>query len=388
MDIKQLDNEYIVNSYARFDLQIDHGKNAVCYDEAGKRYIDMTSGIGVNSLGFCDEEWTAAVSAQAGKLQHTSNLYYTEPCARLAEQLSKATGLCRTFFANSGAEANEGMIKVARKYSFEKYGAGRSTILTLQNSFHGRTVTTLAATGQDHFHQYFFPFTEGFSYALANDLEDVTSKLTEDVCAVLIEPVQGEGGVVPLEKSFVQALEKICKARDVLLLADEVQTGVGRTGTFLASEQLGILPDVVSLAKGLGGGLPIGAVVCGEKTKEVLGFGDHGSTFGGNPIVSAGALVCVERTGNAAFLAEVARKGELIRGFLRNIPEVVSVTGMGLMLGIELKTKQAGAVVKACIEQGVLVLTAKAKVRLLPPLTITDQELQEGLCALRKVLEE
>lgn len=388
MNIKQLDQEYVVNSYARFDLQIDHGKNAVCYDEAGKRYIDLTSGIGVNSLGFCDDRWSAAVAEQAGKLQHISNLYYTEPCAKLAEQLAKATGLCRTFFANSGAEANEGMIKVARKYSFDKYGEGRSTILTLCNSFHGRTVTTLAATGQDHFHQYFFPFTEGFSYAMANDLADVKEHLTADVCGVLIEPVQGEGGVVPLEKSFVQALAVLCKERDILLLADEVQTGVGRTGTFLASEQLGILPDVVTLAKGLGGGLPIGAVVCGENTKEVLGYGDHGSTFGGNPIASAGALVCVERLADPAFQAEVVRKGKLVRQFLSEIPEVVSVTGMGLMLGIELKTKQAGAVAKACIEEGVLVLTAKTKVRLLPPLTITDEELNEGLCLLRKVLEK
>lgn len=388
MNIKQMDKDYVINSYGRFDLQIDHGKNATCFDEQGKQYIDMTSGIGVNALGFCDDEWAQAVAAQACKLQHTSNLYYTEPCAKLAKMIAQATGMARTFFANSGAEANEGMIKVARKYSSDKYGEGRSTILSLKNSFHGRTVTTLAATGQSHFHHHFFPFTEGFDFAIANDLDSVKAKMTDDVCGIILECIQGEGGVVPLDYDFVQGVQAFCKEKDVLLLVDEVQTGAGRTGTFLACQQFDVTPDVVTMAKGLGGGLPIGAVICAESTKTVLGGGDHGSTFGGNPISCAGGMVCVNRINDAAFLAEVVRKGEKIRAVLADVEEVSGVTGMGLMLGISLKTKVAGEVCKACIEQGLLVLTAKEKVRLLPPLTITDEELDTALAALCAVLNQ
>ncbi len=387
-NLKAQDQQYIVNSYGRFDLLLKEGKGAVCFDETGKRYIDLTSGIGVNALGFCDDVWVQAVAKQAATLQHTSNLYYTEPCIQLAKALSEATGLCRTFFANSGAEANEGMIKLARKYSFDRYGKGRDVIMTLQNSFHGRTITTLAATGQDHFHNSFFPFTEGFVFAQPNNLSDVKEKLSDKVCAIMMEPVLGEGGVIALDKEFVQAVAKLCEERDILLLCDEVQTGVGRTGTFLASQQFDIKPDAVTLAKGLGGGLPIGAIVCGEKTKEVLGAGDHGSTYGGNPIASAGALTCIERINDPAFLQEVGRKADLIKTRLTAIDEVVSVSGMGLMIGIELKEKAAIDVVKYCLANGVLVLTAKTKVRLLPPLTISDDELNEALDVLCAALQQ
>lgn len=388
MKIKELDQKYIVNSYKRFDAVLTEGKNATVKDEEGHPYIDFTSGIGVNSLGFCDPEWVAAVQKQAATLQHTSNLYYTQPDALLAEKLMQVTGMARVFFANSGAEANEGAIKVARKYSADRYGVARTTILSLVNSFHGRTVATLEATGQDVFHKNFFPFTHGFVYAKANDLDDVKAKLDDTVCAIMMEPVQGEGGVCPLEISFVQDLAALCKERDLLLIADEVQTGVGRTGTFLACEQFGVQPDVVTLAKGLGGGLPIGAVCCSEKTKEVFGYGDHGSTFGGNPVVCAGAKVCVDRISDPAFLASVQEKGDYIRKALADVPEIESITGMGMMLGLKLRTKVSGEVAAACLKQGLMVLTAKEKVRLLPPLNISKEELDAGLAILKQVLSE
>lgn len=388
MNTKQLDQEYIINSYKRFDVALAKGKSATAQDEDGKTYIDFGSGIGVNSLGYCDAEWVDAVTKQLNTLQHTSNLYYTKPCAVLAQALMHATGLSRVFFGNSGAEANEGMIKVARKYSIDRYGAARTTILTLKNSFHGRTVATLEATGQDVFHQNFFPFTQGFVYAEANNLADVKAKLDDTVCAIMLEPVQGEGGVCPLEVSFVQQLRALCDEKDLLLLVDEVQTGVGRTGSFLAIQQFGVQPDVVSLAKGLGGGLPIGAVCCAEKTKAVLGFGDHGSTFGGNPVACAGAKVCVDRIADPAFLAEVQKKGAYIREALSDVEELESITGMGLMLGLKLKTKKAGEVAAECLKRGLLVLTAKEKVRLLPPLTIRYEELDAGLAVLKQVLAE
>jgi acetylornithine/N-succinyldiaminopimelate aminotransferase len=385
--IKQQDQKHIVHTYGRFDVAMVRGQGSTCYDEDGKAYIDFTSGIGVNSLGFSDPEWTQAVSHQAGTLQHISNLYYTQPCAELAQLLTEKTGYQKVFFGNSGAEANEGAIKVARKYSFDRYGAGRQTIVTLVNSFHGRTVTTLSATGQDVFHNYFFPFTEGFSYAKANDIEDLLAHLDEHVCAVMFEFVQGEGGVVPLEKEFVGQMAQVCRERDILLIADEVQTGVGRTGKFLASEYFGIQPDLTTLAKGLGGGLPIGAVLCNEKTADVLGPGDHGSTFGGNPVSCAGGIVCVSRIGTEDLLESVCQKAEMIRQALHEVDEVESITGLGMMIGLKLKTKTAKEVAGECLKSGLMVLTAKEKIRLLPPLTISEDELKKGLSILKAVLQ-
>lgn len=385
--IQNLDQEYIVNTYGRFNAVLTRGKGSTCYDENDKKYIDFTSGIGVNSLGFSNDDWGKAVCEQVMTLQHTSNLYYTLPDVQLAEKLMKYTGYDKVFFCNSGAEANEGGIKVARKYSFDKYGEGRNTIITLVNSFHGRTVTTLAATGQEVFHNYFYPFTEGFRYAEANNLESLLSVLDDTVCAVMYEYVQGEGGVLPLEPEFVKQMEKICSEKDILLIADEVQTGAGRTGKFLAGEHYQVKADIVTMAKGLGGGLPIGAVLCSEKTSSVLGAGDHGTTFGGNPVVCAGANVCVDTICQPEFLAEVCRKAEMIREKLGESAEVESVSGLGLMIGIELKTKTAKDVANACLEKGLLVLTAKQKVRLLPPLNISDEEIEEGLKILLAVLD-
>lgn len=384
-EIKKLDETYIAPTYGRYDVVLTHGKGATCYDEEGNTYIDFTSGIGVNALGFADTDWGKAVSAQLGKLQHTSNLYYTEPCVQAAKLLCEKSGMKKVFFGNSGAEANEGMIKAARKYSFQKYGGGRSTIVALENSFHGRTMAALSATGQEVYHTFFFPFVEGFVFAKANDLTDTLSKLTEDVCAVLLEPIQGEGGVLPLEKEYVQAVATVCQEKDILLLIDEVQTGIGRTGSFYCYQQFGIQPDLVSSAKGLGGGLPIGAVLFGEKTADVLGAGDHGSTFGGNPAVCAGAVEILNRIDDT-FLQEVSKKGIYLKAELEKLPHVTDVAGMGLMLGIELDI-EVKPLVNTLLEQGLLVLTAKHKMRLLPPLNITQEELDAGLSILKKVLE-
>ncbi len=384
--IKQSAGEHIMGTYARYDACIESGSGAVCKDVNGKEYIDFTSGIGVNSLGFADPEWVKAVSEQAGKLAHISNLYYTAPGVALAKALCERTGYSRVFFGNSGAEANEGAIKTARKYSFDKYGEGRADIVTLVNSFHGRTVTTLAATGQEVFHNYFFPFTEGFQHVPAGDFAALQLAAGPSVCAVMLEFVQGEGGVIPLDEGYVKQVADFCKERDILLIADEVQTGVGRTGKFLASEHFGVTPDITTLAKGLGGGLPIGAFLVGEKLKEVMGPSSHGTTFGMNPIVCAGANVVMGRTANEQFLREVTMKGEKIRACLTCCPEVAGTTGLGLMIGIQLKGKKSGDVAKACLEKGLLVLTAKEKVRLLPPLTITDEELSRGLQILWEVL--
>lgn len=385
-ELKALDKEKVANTYARFEVDIDHGKGAVCWDMAGKRYIDLSSGIGVNSLGFCDGGWVRAVSAQAAKLNHTSNLFYTRPQAELGKLLTEMSGMKRVFFSNSGAEANEGAIKCARKYSHDKYGEGRAEILSLKNSFHGRTVTTLASTGQEVFHRHFFPFTEGFTFAPANDIEAFKAAVTPATCAVMMELVQGEGGVVPLDKPFVEAVAKLCEERDILLVLDEVQTGIGRTGSLFAYQQCGLEPDVVTAAKGLGGGLPIGAVLFGDKVKDTMGSGTHGSTFGGGPIVCAGALEVLGRL-NGAFLKEVAEKGQYTQERLINMPRVKSVTGMGLMLGAELEDIPSAELVKAGIQAGVICLTAKAKLRLLPPLSITMEELTEGLDILEQVLQ-
>ena len=396
MDVKEQDRQYIMGTYKRQDLLIVRGKGAVCWDENGREYIDFGSGIGVNSLGYCNEAWTEAVSRQAAMLQHASNLYYTEPDVKLAKLLCESTGYRKALFCNSGAEANECAIKLARKYSFDKYGkdANRNKILCLKNSFHGRTVTTLSATGQDVFHNYYFPFTEGFEFAAANDLEGVKEKLDDGgFCAVMFEFIQGEGGVVPLTREFVSGLFELCAARDILTIADEVQTGIGRTGRLLASQCFPaasggcVKPDLTTLAKGLGGGLPIGAVIAGEKACNVFGYSDHGTTFGGNPVVCAGAYAALTQISDENFLAEVRRKGDLLKGCLLRMDEVEAVDGLGMMLGVRLKTKKAADVAAACIQKGVIPLTAKEKIRLLPPLSITESELKRGIALLGEVLE-
>lgn len=385
MNTKELDNQYVAHAYGRFDVALTKGQGSTLYDENGKKYIDFGSGIGVTAFGINDPVWTKAVEEQLHRVQHTSNLYYTAPCAKLAQLLCEKSGMKKVFFGNSGAEANEGAIKFARKYSFDKYGAGRSTIITLVNSFHGRTITTLAATGQDSFHTVFDPFTPGFKYCPANDIEALQAAATDDVCAVLFECVQGEGGVNNLSPTFVNAIAKLAKEKDILIAVDEVQTGNGRTGTYFAYQQYGITPDIVTTAKGLGGGLPIGAVLFGEKLQDTMTPGSHGSTFGGNPVVAAGACSIVERIDDD-FLSEVQRKSEKIRTALAKVKYVKSISGMGLMLGIE-TDKPAGEVAKACLANGLLILTAKTKLRLLPALNISDAVLDEGLEILKGVLE-
>lgn len=384
--IKQKDQQYIMHTYARSDVCLDHGKNATCYDVDGKEYIDFGSGIGVNSLGFCDEGWTKAVTSQLQKLAHTSNLYYTEPQVRLAEKLCTRTGMKRVFYANSGAEANEGAIKLARKYSEQKYTKARTEIVTLKQSFHGRTVTTLSATGQDFFHQYFYPFTEGFRYAPANDFEGLKATVTENTCAIMMELIQGEGGVIPLQKDFVSKVAAFCQEQDLLLIIDEVQTGIGRTGTLLCCEQYHITPDIITLAKGLGGGLPIGAVLTGEKS-DVFAPSDHATTFGGNPAICAGACEVLNRLDDN-FLKEVAEKGKYLTEKVSSLPHVEGVDGLGMMLGIRLEEPlQAGEIAKECLKQGLITLTAKTKLRFLPPLTITKEEIDRGLAILQAVLQ-
>lgn len=385
MNTKELDNQYVAHAYGRFDVALTKGQGSTLYDEDGKKYIDFGSGIGVTAFGINDPVWTKAVEEQLHRVQHTSNLYYTAPCAKLAQLLCEKSGMKKVFFGNSGAEANEGAIKFARKYSFDKYGAGRSTIITLVNSFHGRTITTLAATGQDSFHTVFDPFTPGFKYCPANDIEALQAAATDDVCAVLFECVQGEGGVNNLSPTFVNAIAKLAKEKDILIAVDEVQTGNGRTGTYFAYQQYGITPDIVTTAKGLGGGLPIGAVLFGEKLQNTMTPGSHGSTFGGNPVVAAGACSIVERIDDD-FLSEVQSKSEKIRTALAKVKGIKSISGMGLMLGIE-TDKPAGEVAKACLANGLLILTAKSKLRLLPALNISDAELNEGLEILKGVLE-
>lgn len=386
MNTKELDNEYIAHAYGRFDVTLNEGKGSTLYDENGKKYIDFGSGIGVTAFGICDDEWKKAVIGQLDKVQHVSNLYYTEPCAKLAKLLCDKTGMKKVFFSNSGAEANEGAIKFARKYSFDKYGECRSTIITLVNSFHGRTITTLAATGQDSFHKIFGPFTEGFKYCPANDIDALKEMVTDDVCAIMFECVQGEGGVNNLDYDFVKAIERISKEKDILMVVDEVQTGNGRTGRYFAYENFDITPDIVSTAKGMAGGLPMGAVLFGEKVNDVVTPGTHGSTFGGNPICAAGACSIVSRIDDA-FLLSVREKSKYIINFLNNVKGVKSISGMGLMLGIEIE-KDAKEVANECLEKGLLVLTAKSKIRLLPALNISKAELDEGLNILKEVIEK
>lgn len=387
MNTKELDNKYIAHSYGRFDVCIVSGKGSTLFDESGKKYIDFGSGIGVTAFGACDDEWTKAVTEQLSKIQHTSNLYYTEPCAELAEILCEKTNMCNVFFGNSGAEANEGAIKFARKYSFDKYGEGRSTIITLIDSFHGRTITTLSATGQECFHTTFSPFTPGFKYCPANDIECLNKMITDDVCAIMFECIQGEGGVNNLSNEFVKEIEKIANEKDILMIVDEVQTGNGRTGKYFAYQNFDITPDIVTTAKGLGGGLPIGAVLFGEKLKNTVTPGSHGSTFGGNPIASAGAINIVKRIDDD-FLLAVSEKSKYIKNEIAKWENVENISGMGLMLGI-LTNKDAGEIAKESLEKGLLILTAhKNKVRLLPALNISFAELNEGLDILKEVIEK
>lgn len=381
-------NEHIMQSYGRYPMVMEQGQGRRCKDEDGKEYIDFGSGIGTNSLGYCDEKWADAVCAQVRTLQHNSNYYYTAVQADFATKLCETSGYSRIFFGNSGAEANECAIKVARKYSFDKYGKGRHTIITLVNSFHGRTMATLSATGQDVFHNYFFPFLEGFVNVTANDIADLEAKLDDTVCAVMLEYVQGEGGVNALDKDFVDAVYKLCGEKDILVIADEVQTGVGRTGKFLAGDWFGKKADITTLAKGIAGGLPMGACLVNEKLSGVFTPGTHGSTFGGNPVACAGGLAVLDRVNTPGFLDEVCKKAEYIKNALSACSEVTGISGMGLMIGISLKSKKAGDIAKKCLEKGLLVLTAKDKVRLLPPLTIDYSELDDGLRILIDVLEE
>ena len=387
--IKELDQRYVLQTYSRNPVAIDHGRGATLWDTEGKEYIDFTSGIGVCSLGYGNEAWAKAIYDQAMKLGHISNLFYTEPYARLASKLVPAAGMAAVFFGNSGAEANEGMIKTARKYSFDKYGPGRSTIITLNNSFHGRTITTLKATGQDHFHEFFFPFTEGFRYADANDMASLQAAAGDDVCAVMMELIQGEGGVNPLDADYVQAVAKLCAEKDWLLLIDEVQTGVGRTGTLFAYQQFGVQPDVVSFAKGIAGGLPFGGFLTNEKCRTVLGPGDHGSTFGGNPMAAAAGCVVLD-TMTPEFLEQVKAKGQYLRDGIAalNSPCVSGVRGMGLMIGVGVQGMTHRELKDKLMAAGLLTLTAgKDTLRLLPPLVITKEEMDKGLAIMAQVMK-
>ena len=386
--LQEKDKQYVANTYARFPVELASGKGSRVTDTDGKEYIDLGSGIAVTAFGIADDAWQKAVAEQAGKLQHTSNLYYTEPCAALAEMLCTRTGMKKVFFGNSGAEANECAIKLARKYAADKKGADVFTIVTMKNGFHGRTLTTLAATGQEHYHELFQPLTPGFAYCEPNDLADFSRIVSENkVAGVLLECVQGEGGVNVLDGDFVRGVAEICAREDILLMIDEVQTGNGRTGTLYAYMQYGISPDVVTTAKGLGGGLPIGACLMGEKAECVLGFGDHGSTFGGNPVCAAGACSILSRI-DEELLASVREKGEYVMKAFRGAKGVKSVSGMGLMIGIEPETAKAGDIVKKCIQNGVLCLTAKTKVRLLPALNIPMEDLKAALEVLLAAFAE
>ena len=387
-ELVALDHQYTMQTYGRFDVDLDHGKGATLWDLAGKKYIDFAAGIGVCSIGYGNEKWAEAILDQATRLGHVSNLFYTQPYAKLAETLCRRSGMAAAFFGNSGAEGNEGLIKLARKYSFDKYGKGRGTILTLKNSFHGRTAATLAATGQEVFHNYFYPFPDGFRYAQAGSMDALQEVAGHDVCAVLLELVQGEGGVYPMDQDYVHDLAVLCAERDWLLLVDEVQTGIGRTGTLFAFQQYGILPDAVSFAKGIAGGLPMGGFLVSEKCRDVLGPGDHGSTFGGNPICAAAAQAVLDILDEDA-LAGVQKKGRCLRAAIEamGLPCLGATRGLGLMIGIEVKPPHSNKELAAQLARnGLLVLTAGDALRLLPPLTITQAELDRGLEILKQTL--
>ncbi len=387
MNLKDKDKAYIASTYNRFPVEVVSGKGSILKDENGKEYIDMGSGIGVTAFGIADDEWQAAITAQIAKVQHTSNLYYTEPCANLAEKLCLKTGMKKVFFSNSGAEANECAIKAARKYAAEKKGAEYYTIVTLKNSFHGRTLTTLSATGQEHYHELFNPLTPGFAYATAGDFDEMKNTALENkAAAIMIECIQGEGGVIPLDKEYVLDVAKFAKDNDIILIVDEVQTGNGRSGKLYSYMNYGIEPDIVSTAKGLAGGLPLGATLLGEKVQNVFGFGDHGSTFGGNPVCCSAAISILDRIDDS-ILDEVKAKSKYIFDSLENADGVESVSGMGLMIGIK-TVKKAGDVVKECMENGVLCLTAKDKVRLLPALNIPMPVLEKAIGIIKNACSQ
>ena len=387
-ELKDEEQLYLMHTYGRFPAALDHGKGATLWDIDGKKYIDLTSGSGVSSLGHDNEALVSALNEQAHKLLHASNLYLTEPMVQVAKELVTSCGMGKIFFSNSGAEANEGMIKLARKYSYDKYGEGRNKIITLKQSFHGRTVTTLKATGQEKFHQYFYPFTEGFDYAAANDIEELKDKADDSVCAVMIELIQGEGGVLPLDKEYVQQAAEFCRAKDILFLIDEVQTGIGRTGSLFCYEQYGVKPDVVSMAKGLGGGVPVGAVMASEICADVLGAGTHGTTFGGNPFCCAAARTVLSVVNKPEFLKEVQRKGEYLKNAILAIgsDKIKTVRGMGLMLGIVVDKESRTGMVNRLLEKGVLALTAgEETIRLLPPLVISYEEMDSAVAVMKEV---
>lgn len=387
MNTKELDKKYIMNTYGRYNVALKSGKGCTAYDENGKKYLDVSSGIGVNSLGYCEDGWVNAVSSQLNTIQHMSNYFYCAQASELAGKLCNLTGLSKVCFSNSGAEANECAIKIARKYSFDKYGKDRNEIISLKDSFHGRTVTTLSATGQDNFHNYFFPFTEGFKYAEPN-IESVKSLVSDKTCAVLIECVQGEGGVNILDKNFVKDIRALCDKKDIILITDEVQTGIGRTGKLFCYENFEITPDLVTCAKGLGGGLPIGLCICSDKLKDVMQPSTHGSTFAANPAVCAGANYVIEKISNAEFLSEVNKKGEYLKEKLLKIDGIKSVRGLGLMIGIELEKDNAKDISIKCVENGLLIITAKNLLRMLPPLNISYTEIDEAVKILNTTIQE
>ena len=382
------DSENILNTYKRFPVVLKEGKGATLKDYTGKEYIDFSSGIGTNSFGACDKEWVDAVVHQANTLQHSSNLYYTAPQVMVAKMLCEKTNMKKVFFGNSGAEANECAIKAARKYSYDKYGLGRSEIITLQNSFHGRTIATLSATGQDVFHQWFFPFVGDFKYCPASDIDALKGLISEKTCAIMIETVQGEGGVVALDPKFIKYIDMVCKEKDILFIVDEVQTGNGRCGYLYSYMEYGVTPNIVTTAKGLAGGLPFAAILFDEKTENVLSYGQHGTTFGGNPVCASAAVSVLKRIDDK-LLNHVRECRKIIEDRLKDVEEVLSISGKGLMVGLELKDGlKAVDIASKCMEEGLIPLTAKTKIRLLPPLNITFEELNKGLDILIHVLKE
>jgi acetylornithine/N-succinyldiaminopimelate aminotransferase len=386
--LKEAENTYLMHTYNRFNIAFESGNGCYLKDYDGKTYLDLTSGIGVNCLGHNNPTLVAGVQKQVATLMECSNLYYSEPMVEAARKLVQHTGLSKVFFSNSGAEANEGMIKLARKYSYDKYGAGRDTIITLNQSFHGRTITTLEATGQDKFHQYFFPFTKGFDYASPSDIEDVKAHVNENTCAIMVELIQGESGVVPLDKEYVKQLSAFCNENDILFLVDEVQTGIGHTGTLFCFEQYGVLPDVVTCAKALGGGVPIGAVITGKKCESTFGPGDHGSTFGGNPLSCAAANIVLDEVLKPGFLENVQKCGDLLKNGIEAIQsdKIKGVRGIGLMLGIVVDPDERAGLVQAMMDKGLLTLTAgKDAIRLLPPLVLTEEDVQKALEIMKEV---
>ena len=390
MTLFEEENKYLMNTYATLPIEIQYGKDSYLFDKNNKKYIDFTSGIGVNSLGYNNDDWKNSIISQLNNFQHLSNIFTNNSTVLLAKKLCELSGMSKVFFANSGAEANECAIKLARKYSFNKYGKGRGTILSLKQSFHGRTIATLTATGQDKFHNYFFPFPTGFNYATANSIDDIKDKITPDVCAIIMEAIQGEGGVHPLDKDFVLETCKLAKEKDILIIFDEVQCGIARTGNLFGYNAFNVEPDIVTCAKGLGAGLPIGAVLCNEKLSKTFNPGDHGSTFGGNPVVCAGATSVLNQLCNTESYNEISSKGNLIKETIlnENLEIVNDIRGLGLMLGIEIDGNPS-IVQKKALENGLLVLTAgKNVVRLLPPLNISVDDIKDGLNILVKVLKE